>query len=117
MPIYEYVCRGCGKEIEVIQRFSDLPLELCTSCSGHLEKKISVSSFHLKGSGWYVTDYARKNSGSPSDSPTETVPAASSKNGNGNGSGSDKPVAETPAAAKSEAKVESKEPKSAATHH
>jgi putative FmdB family regulatory protein len=62
MPIYEYVCSQCGSEIEVIQRFTDPPLEKCSSCSGKLQKKISASTFHLKGSGWYVTDYARKNS-------------------------------------------------------
>lgn len=62
MPIYEYVCTGCGAEFEVIQRFSDPPLEKCDSCSGSLEKKISTSAFHLKGSGWYLTDYARKSS-------------------------------------------------------
>ena len=61
MPIYEYVCTQCGSEIEVIQRFTDPPLEKCNSCSGKLQKKISASTFHLKGSGWYVTDYARKN--------------------------------------------------------
>lgn len=76
MPIYEYVCRDCGQELEVIQRFSDAPLVTCDRCSGRLEKKISVSSFHLKGSGWYVTDYARKNSNG-------NAPAG--KNGNGGG--------------------------------
>jgi putative FmdB family regulatory protein len=63
MPIYEYVCTNCGAETEVIQRFSDPPLETCTSCAGALRKKISPSAFHLKGTGWYVTDYARKSAG------------------------------------------------------
>ena len=63
MPIYEYVCTECDSEIEVIQRFSDPPLEKCSRCAGKLRKKISASTFHLKGSGWYVTDYARKASG------------------------------------------------------
>ena len=62
MPIYEYICSSCGEETEIIQRFSDPPLDTCQSCSGALEKKISASTFHLKGSGWYVTDYARKSS-------------------------------------------------------
>ncbi len=62
MPIYEYLCTSCGAEIEVIQRFSDEPLTSCETCSGKLEKKISSSAFHLKGSGWYLTDYARKSS-------------------------------------------------------
>lgn len=58
MPIYEYRCAKCGKEFEVIQKFSDKPVEKCIHCSGKVEKLISQSSFHLKGSGWYATDYA-----------------------------------------------------------
>ena len=60
MPIYEYECLGCGKIEEAIQKFSDKPLTKCPHCSGKLQKLISQSSFHLKGSGWYVTDYAAK---------------------------------------------------------
>lgn len=59
MPIYEYICKDCGKEFEVIQKFSDKPIKKCIHCSGKVEKKISQSSFHLKGSGWYQTDYAK----------------------------------------------------------
>ena len=62
MPIYEYSCEKCGKVIENIQKFSDSPLEIHEDCGGELTKLISQSSFHLKGSGWYVTDYARKDS-------------------------------------------------------
>jgi putative FmdB family regulatory protein len=61
MPIYEYECTKCGKMTEAIQRFSDPPLANCAHCSGELHKLISMSTFHLKGSGWYVTDYAGKN--------------------------------------------------------
>jgi putative FmdB family regulatory protein len=61
MPIYEYECTKCGKTTEAIQRFSDPPLKNCSQCSGELHKLISMSTFHLKGSGWYVTDYAGKN--------------------------------------------------------
>ncbi len=60
MPIYEYECTNCGKITEEIQKFSDAPFTKCKSCSGKLHKLISHSSFHLKGSGWYVTDYANK---------------------------------------------------------
>ncbi len=60
MPIYEYQCDKCGKTEEVIQKFSDAPLTTCSHCSGKLHKLISQSSFHLKGTGWYVTDYADK---------------------------------------------------------
>ncbi|GAQ94929.1 putative regulatory protein, FmdB family [Thermodesulfovibrio aggregans] len=61
MPIYEYECMECHKIHEVIQKFSDKPLKNCPVCGGELKKLISLSSFVLKGTGWYVTDYARKN--------------------------------------------------------
>lgn len=67
MPIYEYECQKCGRIEEVFQKFSDKPLKKCGHCSGRLQKLISHSSFHLKGSGWYVTDYAKRsqNTASP----------------------------------------------------
>ncbi len=60
MPIYEYECPDCGNVTEALQKFSDKPLSRCKSCGGKLHKLISHSSFHLKGTGWYVTDYANK---------------------------------------------------------
>ena len=60
MPIYEYECTKCGKITEAMQKFSDPPLTECEHCHGQLRKLISMSTFHLKGTGWYVTDYARK---------------------------------------------------------
>jgi len=63
VPIYEYVCKNCGAKIEVLQRFSDPPLTKCEKCGGELEKIISQCTFHLKGSGWYATDYAKKDTG------------------------------------------------------
>jgi putative FmdB family regulatory protein len=66
MPIYEYNCAKCGKTIEVIQKFSDKPLKKHDKCGGTLTKLLSASSFHLKGTGWYKTDYA--SSASPSES-------------------------------------------------
>ena len=60
MPLYEYQCAGCGEIEEAIQKFSDAPLATCRHCSGKLNKLISQSSFHLKGTGWYVTDYSKK---------------------------------------------------------
>jgi len=62
MPIYEYRCLDCGYQFELMQKFSDPPAEACTSCSGTVQKLISRSAFHLKGSGWYVTDYGRNGS-------------------------------------------------------
>ncbi|MBW2604067.1 MAG: zinc ribbon domain-containing protein [Deltaproteobacteria bacterium] len=64
MPIYEYECSKCGRIDEVLQRFSDKPLAICKHCSGKLHKLISQSSFHLKGTGWYITDYGNSSQSS-----------------------------------------------------
>lgn len=83
MPIYEYECISCGEITEAIQKFSDAPLTTCKSCSGKLQKLISQSTFHLKGSGWYVTDYAsgsRKTTDSTSSTSAEkTAPKTPKK--------------------------------------
>jgi putative FmdB family regulatory protein len=71
MPTYEYRCEACENELEVTQRITDDPLQQCPSCGGHLHKLISNTSFILKGSGWYATDYARKNSHQKSQSKEE----------------------------------------------
>lgn len=63
MPIYEYECVSCKRVEEAFQKISDAPLTICSHCQGKLHKLISHSSFHLKGSGWYVTDYAGAKSG------------------------------------------------------
>ncbi len=57
MPIYEYTCQKCGHHLEVMQKMSDAPLTRCLECKGKLEKIFSQTSFQLKGSGWYVSDY------------------------------------------------------------
>ena len=62
MPIREYKCKDCGNYIEVIQGINEKPLEKCDKCGGKLEKLISNSSFVLKGSGWYKTDYSSSGS-------------------------------------------------------
>ena len=64
MPIYEYECEKCGAHAEVLQKFSDKPISECEICHGKMKKLISQSTFHLKGSGWYVTDYASKSNSS-----------------------------------------------------
>ncbi|RLA89965.1 MAG: zinc ribbon domain-containing protein [Deltaproteobacteria bacterium] len=81
MPIYEYQCSVCGQVIEEWQKFSDPPLTTCPSCGGSLTKLISHSAFHLKGSGWYVTDYHRSNPGSAksSETPAEKSPPATAE--------------------------------------
>jgi putative FmdB family regulatory protein len=84
VPIYEYECTKCGMQTEAIQRFSDAPLTVCESCRGRLRKLISHSTFHLKGTGWYVTDYASKSGGgekkeSKSENKSEAKPVSTEK--------------------------------------
>jgi putative FmdB family regulatory protein len=64
MPLYEYQCDVCGHRFEKIQKFSDPPIDACPSCGGAVKKLVSSPAFQFKGSGWYVTDYARSGSGS-----------------------------------------------------
>jgi putative FmdB family regulatory protein len=59
MPIYEYECTNCRKNFEIFQKIGDDPLTKCRVCGGKLTKLISQCSFHLKGTGWYVTDYKK----------------------------------------------------------
>lgn len=83
MPIYEYGCENCGKIDEVIHGISEDGPEKCRFCNGGPVKKlISRSSFHLKGSGWYVTDYGGKNSSTSSSE--SSVPAGSATGSAGN---------------------------------
>ena len=60
MPIYEYKCKECDHEFEVMQKMSDDPISKCEKCAGPVDKLISQTSFTLKGTGWYQTDYADK---------------------------------------------------------
>lgn len=71
MPIYEYHCRSCGKDQEIIQKFSDKPLKICPSCGGKLEKKLSLSGFQLKGEGWFKDGYSSKKPGKKEETKTE----------------------------------------------
>ena len=63
MPLYEYQCEACGHRFEKIQKFSDPPIEVCPQCGGTVHKLIASPAFQFKGSGWYITDYAKKDSG------------------------------------------------------
>jgi putative FmdB family regulatory protein len=63
VPLYEYVCDDNGHRFEVIQKYSDPPIEVCPKCGSRVHKAISSPAFQFKGTGWYVTDYARKESG------------------------------------------------------
>jgi len=70
MPIYEYKCQKCNTKVEKLQKMSDKPLTRCAACGGKLEKQWSNTSFQLKGSGWYVTDYAGKKGEAKDDGKT-----------------------------------------------
>ena len=85
MPIYEYVCGSCAKKTEVIQRVGEKPLRVCPHCGGKLKKAISAPAIQFKGSGFYITDYARassesgkgqKDSGEKAESKVEKTESA-----------------------------------------
>ena len=81
MPIYEYKCRKCGKQFEAFQGITEPELKSCKFCKGKVHKLVSLSSFSLKGSGWYVTDYAGKKppvKTEKTETKTETKAAESS---------------------------------------
>jgi len=69
VPIYEYRCTQCGEVFEAFQKITDEPLTQCKFCSSRVEKLISQSSFQLKGSGWYLTDYAKRSSSGSAEKP------------------------------------------------
>jgi putative FmdB family regulatory protein len=97
MPIYEYECTGCGKRFEIFQKISEKPLTKCKFCKGPLSKLISSCSFHLKGTGWYATDYKK-----PVDSVGKNI-------GSGGNGGSHDDTAETAATdTKTDTKTETK---------
>ena len=106
MPLYEYLCKKCGHRFERIQKFSDPHVKKCPDCGGAVEQVISAPAVQFKGSGWYVTDYAKKSSGSGSSS-------SSSDNDSGNKaeSKSDSKTDSSKSDAKSESKKDDK-PKS-----
>ena len=78
MPLYEYQCDACGARFELIRKFSDPPLEVCPTCGkGPVQKLISSPAFQFKGSGWYVTDYAKKSDDSSSSMASARATAES----------------------------------------
>jgi putative FmdB family regulatory protein len=109
MPLYEYQCESCGHRFEVIQKYSDPPITVCPKCGGEVRKLFSSPAIQFKGSGFYITDYARagKSEGDGGSAPAKTeqsdggadkkAPAAESKS---------ESKAESKGAAKSESKSE-----------
>jgi len=95
MPVYEYVCEQCDNHIELMQKITEEPLKTCPYCKGQLKKMISSTSFVLKGTGWYATDYASGKNSSPKTPETKTQKDNSTK------STEEKSEAKEPAAASS----------------
>lgn len=90
MPLYEYKCERCQGVFEVIQKFSDSPLEVHEGCGGKVERLLSSPALQFKGSGWYITDYAKSGGGksngsskstseTKSESKTDSKPASTEK--------------------------------------
>jgi putative FmdB family regulatory protein len=106
MPLYEYQCESCGHQFEAIQKFSDPLLEQCPKCQGPVRKLQSAPAFQFKGSGWYITDYARKSgdagkSGDGKASSTDgSKPAASGDAKSGDAKPSTPPASDTTSSSK-----------------
>jgi putative FmdB family regulatory protein len=87
MPLYEYLCEACGQRFEMIQKFSDPAPEACPKCGkGPVERQLSSPAIQFKGSGWYITDYARKTgtgAGSSGDSSSSKPSSDSSSSDSG----------------------------------
>jgi putative FmdB family regulatory protein len=79
MPLYEYECKKCHHRFEKIQKFSDKMVKKCPDCGGPVEQTISAPAVQFKGSGWYVTDYPKKSSSSPSSSSSDSGSKESKK--------------------------------------
>ena len=101
MPLYEYQCEKCAHRFEVIQKFSDAPIDVCPKCGGPVVKLLSSPAIQFKGSGWYITDYAKQGSRDSKDSK-DHAPATSSST-----SSSDSKM-ETKTESKTETKTETK---------
>ncbi|HZR30848.1 MAG TPA: zinc ribbon domain-containing protein [Terriglobales bacterium] len=95
MPLYEYECQKCHHRFERLRQFSDPQVTKCPKCKGRVEQVISAPAVQFKGSGWYVTDYAKKSSAPPSSS------------GNDSGSGKSDEKASDKAGEKKESKPKS----------
>ena len=83
MPLYEYQCDACGREFELIRKFSDPPLEKCPHCGGTVRKLFSSPAIQFKGSGFYITDYAKKDQTAPPSGDSKSEPSKDSGESSG----------------------------------
>jgi putative FmdB family regulatory protein len=116
MPLYEYECDACAHRFERIQKFSDPLADTCPKCGGHVHKLLSSPAFQFKGSGFYITDYPKKSSGSESgrhdgaksDGKSSDGKSSDGKSSDSSSSSSSDGGSASPAAARTESKPESK---------
>jgi len=92
MPLYEYECDACGHRFEVIQKFSDAPIDKCPVCGSTVHKLQSAPAFHLKGTGWYATDYAKPGSTGESKGGKDGKKSEGASGAADSSSSGDKPV-------------------------
>lgn len=91
MPLYEYQCDSCDHRFEVIQKFSDAPIETCPNCGGTVQKLLSSPAIQFKGSGWYITDYARSGKSDDKSSGHGKAAKGDSSESKGESSGASTP--------------------------
>jgi putative FmdB family regulatory protein len=105
MPLYEYQCESCGHRFEVIHKFSDATVRTCPNCAGTVRRLLSSPAIQFKGSGFYITDYARKSSaGSASGKGSEKPSESKGESVSASSSGSSEGGTSTPPSASSESK-------------
>jgi putative FmdB family regulatory protein len=106
MPLYEYQCESCANRFERIQKYSDPPVQTCPSCGGPVRKLLSSPAIQFKGTGWYITDYAKKSSSDGSGKGAGTDGAAKTESSGASSDSSSSSAAAAPAAS-SESKTDS----------
>jgi putative FmdB family regulatory protein len=108
MPLYEYECKKCHHRFERIQKFSDPHVKKCPECGGPIEQMVSAPAVQFKGSGWYVTDYAKKSSGASASSESKSESKSDSKSASKSEWKSDSKKDEKPKSESSSKKSEKK---------
>ena len=111
MPLYEYQCDACAHRFEVIQKYSDAPVEVCPKCGGVVKKLLSSPAIQFKGTGWYITDYAKSgksDSGTAAAAKSESAEKSGGKSSEGSGESKSDSKSESKSESKPESKSESK---------
>jgi putative FmdB family regulatory protein len=106
MPLYEYQCDACAHRFEVIQKYSDAPVEICPKCGGVVKKLLSSPAIQFKGTGWYITDYAK--SGKSDSGTAAAAKSESAEKSGAKSEGSSESKSDSKSESKSESKPETK---------